>query len=144
MIKNPYTHVGLWLDQSKAYLIGYKKGEAKLIEMIDSPYVRHFREKGEGSDHTRFGPGTPYTSNNENRKHNIAKNELKEYFRLLEDKLAGYDEILLIGPGSAKDRLRKRLADNQAFSTSRIRTKTSDKLSDNQLLAFVREFYHAK
>ncbi|MEX2564616.1 MAG: hypothetical protein WD431_01585 [Cyclobacteriaceae bacterium] len=143
MIKNPYTHIGIWLDQSKAYLIGFRNGEAKLLEVIDSPYVSHFREEGEGSDHTRFGPGAAYTSSNEKRKQNIAKNQMNEYLRLLEDKLAGYEDILLIGPGNAKDRLRKKLSDNHAFSESRIHTKTSDKLSENQLLAFVREFYQA-
>lgn len=144
MIKYPYTRIGVWLDQSKAYLVGYKKGEARFLEIIDSPYNRQFREDGEMSDHTRFGPAAPYTSNNENRKHNIARNELKEYFRFLEDKLVGYEAILLIGPGTAKERLRKRLAGSHAFEASRIHTKTSDRLSDNQLLALVREFFKAR
>ncbi|MDN3690159.1 hypothetical protein [Cyclobacterium jeungdonense] len=141
MIKNPITQIGVWLDQSKAYLIGYKNGVAQLLETIDSPYSSHFREAGEGSDHTKFGPGTHYTSGNENRKHNIAENELNEYFKLLEDKLTGYNDILLIGPGTAKERLRKKLSDNQKFAASLIHTKTSDRLSDNQLLEYVRVFY---
>ncbi len=144
MTKNTSTQLGVWLDQSKAYLVVYYKGKASFLEEVESPYDRKFREEGEGSDHTRFGPSLPYTSNNENKKHNIAKNEMKAYFSSLEDKLLGYDDILLLGPGTAKDRLRKRLAENNAFSTTRVFIKTSDKMTENQLLAYIREFFDSK
>ncbi|MFC4870312.1 hypothetical protein [Negadavirga shengliensis] len=144
MKKNPYPYMGVWLDLSKAYFIGYKKGKARMIDMIQSPFDRNYREEGETSDHTRFGPDAPYTSNNEYRKHNIKRNELDIYFKMLLDKLEGSENILLLGPGTAKDLLRKKLAGSHVFAGARVFTEHSDQLTENQLLAFVRAYFQEK
>jgi len=47
----------------------------------------------------------------------------------------------LFGPGTAKEQLRNRLRDNKSFGGKWLSVQPSDKLTDNQLLAFVREFY---
>jgi molybdopterin converting factor small subunit len=133
--------IGIWLDHSKAHFIGHHDGSAFLIETIDSPYERIKRDEGEGSDNARFGANPQFSSNNENRKNNTAQNELNEYFKTLESKLDDYDEILLFGPTTAKEQLYNRLSENKSFSAKTIIVQSSDKMTDNQLLAFVRDFY---
>src|SRR5660398_218134 len=86
--------IGVWLNHSQAHFIGYKDESVFFIETIDSPYESIVREEGEGNDKTRFSPGTERGSNNEKRKHNIAQNELGEYYKILESELENYQEIL--------------------------------------------------
>ena len=133
--------IGVWLNHSQAHLIGYKGESAFFIEAIDSPYESIVREEGEGNDKTRFSPNTERGSNNEKRKHNIVQNELNEYFNKLEGKLESYQEILLFGPGIAKEELFNRLSENKLFKGKDIEVKSSDKLTENQMLSYVLDFF---
>ncbi|MFD2034809.1 hypothetical protein ACFSKL_08415 [Belliella marina] len=141
MEKMNYKSVGVWLDQSKAHFIGYQDGEATFIESLISPHERIKREDGEESDTARFSPNPSVLSNNEYRKNNIAQNELNEYYKMLEDKIGKFEDVLLFGPGTAKDQFKNRIAENKAFKKKWISVQNADKMTDNQLLAFVRDFY---
>ncbi|WP_194774461.1 hypothetical protein [Pararhodonellum marinum] len=141
MSNNSFKQVGVWIDHSKALLIGHEKGKACLIETIDSPYEKIKREEGETNDKTRFSPNPEHASNNEHRKHQIAQNELNEYFKMLEGKLNRFEDIMLFGPSTAKEKLRNRLRGNKSFDGKWLSVQNSDKMTDNQLLAFVRNFY---
>ena len=132
---------GVWLDHSQAHFIGYKAESAFFIETIDSPYLSIVREEGEGNDKTRFSSHTERGSNNEKRKHNIVQNELDEYFDILEGKLESYQEVLLFGPGTAKGELFNHLAENKVFKGKDIAVRSSDKLTENQMLSFVLDFF---
>lgn len=136
-----YKQVGVWIDHSKAHLIGFKSGQVKLLETVDSPYESIKRIEGEGKDTTRFSPNAEHASNNEYRKNNTAQNEINEYLRLMEQKLQPFEDILLFGPGTMKDKLKNRMKENKAFDGKWMSVENSDKLTDNQLLAFVREFF---
>lgn len=141
MRNNHARQVGLWMDQSKAQLVEFNNGAAVIVENIDSPIENLKRIDGEGKDTTRFSPNNEHISNNEHKKHNIAQKELNEYFRILETKLAAYDDILIFGPGVVKEQFRNKLRENKGFSDKWLSVQTSDKLTENQLLAFVRDFY---
>lgn len=136
-----YKQVGVWIDHSKAHLIGFKSGQVKLLETVDSPYESIKRIEGEGKDTTRFSPNTEHASNNEYRKNNTAQNEINEYLRLMEQKLQPFEDILLFGPGTMKDKLKNKMKENKAFDGKWMSVENSDKHTDNQLLAFVREFF---
>jgi len=133
--------IGVWLNHSQAHFIGYKAESAFFIETIDSSYESIIREEGEGSDKTRFSSNTEQGSNNEKRKHNIVQNELDEYFNILEGNLESSQEILLFGPGTAKEELFNRLSENKLFKGKDIEVKSSDKLTENQMLSRVLDFF---
>jgi hypothetical protein len=135
--------IGVWLNHSQAHFLGYKAESAFFIETIDSPYESIVRVEGEGNDKTLFSSNSERGSNNEKRKHNIVKNELDEYFNLLEDKLESYQEILLFGPGTAKEELFNRLSGNKLFEGKEIEVRSSDKLTENQMLSKVLDFFKA-
>src|SRR5690606_3890192 len=106
-----------------------------------SPYERITREDGEGKDNARFGANANYLSDNEHRKANRARNELSQYFKTLETKLEGYDEMLLFGPTHAKAELHNRMLTNKQFYETKVIVQDSDKMTDNQLLAYVNDFF---
>lgn len=135
--------IGLWLNHSQAHFIGYKAESAFFIETIDSPYESIIREEGEGNHKTRFSPNSERGSNNEKRKHNIVQNKQDEFYKTLESELESYQEILLFGPGTAKDELFNRLSENKVFKGKDIAVKSSDKLTENQMLSYVLDFFKA-
>ncbi|MBK5191675.1 MAG: hypothetical protein JJE07_00445 [Flavobacteriaceae bacterium] len=135
--------IGVWMNHSQAHFFGYKAESAFFIETIESPYESIVRVEGEGNDKTRFSPNTERGSNNEKRKHNIVQNELDEYFKILEGKLESYQEILLFGPGTAKEELFNRLSEKKLFKAKDIAVKSSDKLTENQMLSYVLDFFKA-
>lgn len=141
MDNKSFKQVGVWIDHSKAHFVGYKNGRAELIETVDSPFESMKRFEGETDDKTRFTTNPLHASNNEYRKNNITQNELNEYFKLMEGKLTNFEDILLFGPGTVKEQLRNKLRDNKTFGGKWLAVQPSDKLTDNQLLAFVRDFF---
>lgn len=136
-----FKQVGVWVDYGRAIVVGYEKGQVHELENILSPVETHKREQGEGNDTTRFTPHTDHVSNNEYRKNNIAQNEVNEYLKLLENKLQPYNELLIFGPGTAKEQLRNRLKQNKSYDGKWLQVQNSDKMTPNQLLAYVRDFY---
>lgn len=133
--------IGVWLNHFQAHFIGYKAESAFFIETIDSKYENVIREEGEGNDKTRFSSLSELGSTKEKRKHNIIQNELDEYYNILESKLENYQEILLFGPGTAKEELFNRLSDKKSFEGKTIIVKSSDKLTENQMLSYVLDFF---
>ena len=136
-----YKQVGVWIDHSKAHLIGFKSGQARLLETVDSPFESVKRIEGEGRDMARFSPNPEHYSNNEYKKHHIAQHEINEYLRMMEEKLVNFEDILLFGPGTMKERMKNRLREKKAFDGKWLSVEPSDKLTENQLLAYVRNFY---
>ncbi|PRY86941.1 hypothetical protein [Mongoliibacter ruber] len=141
MSGNGFKQIGLWIDFNKAHIIGYQDGSVEILETVESPVESLRRQDGEGNDSTKFTSNNNHTSNNEYRKNNISQNELKEYFKILESKLQPFDDILIFGPGTAREQIKNRLREIKSFDSKWISVQKSDKLTDNQLLAFVRDFY---
>jgi len=141
MENRSFKQIGVWMDHSKALIVGHDNGSATLLETVDSPYERIIREPGEGDDKTRFTGNSEHSSNNEYRKNNTSQNELNEYFKMLEGKVKMYDDILLFGPSTAKEQFRNRLRENKSFDGKWLSVQPADKMTENQLLAFVRDFY---
>lgn len=133
--------MGVWLDHATAFILKFDDGEAAIMEFIDSPYDRRVRIDGEGSDTARFGPDHHSASSNEDRKHNIKENELDRYFDLLEERLQEADDILLFGPTNTKEQLHNRMEDNKHFKDKTITVKATERLTDHQMIAYVREFF---
>lgn len=129
--------IGVWLDHHHAHFIEVN-GEDVITQTIESGFTRHEREVGEGATGSRFGQ---HSTNNENNRNNRIQNELKGYYKLITDRLAGYDHVLLFGPTTAKNELYNYINERKSFANKRIEIKNSDKLTENQLKAVVRNHF---
>ncbi len=134
-----YKKIGIWMDQSHALFLGYDKEEATLLEDFPSLIVSRSRIDGEGSDRTLLGPSPGPASNHEKKKNNIHSQQLKAYFHLLEKKLMGKEELLLMGPGVTKTHFFHLLQANKQFGKLKIDVVDADKMSEKQLLAKVKQ-----
>ena len=136
--------IGVFMDHTKAVLIRYENGAAGFLETVLSEYGGKDRYEGEGSDETRFTSDPYHMSNNEFKKHRIEENDLHDYYKRLASYLEGYDELLLFGPGEAKKQFKNFVEQQHAFKNKMMHVASSDKLTDNQLLEFVREYFKPK
>ncbi|MBS1517729.1 MAG: hypothetical protein JSS91_06550 [Bacteroidetes bacterium] len=129
---------GVWLDHSKAKMIEISDGSAE-ITTVQSPYKRRIRIPGEGSNATRFGK--TYFSNVEFKTNQKKQNDIDSYYKDLEKRLKGFDSILLFGPTRAKAELSNYLSENKHFSSKKITIKNADKMTENQMIEFVRNHF---
>jgi len=68
---------------------------------------------------------------------------LRDYYRLLADRLEVYPEIYIFGPGEAHKELNNLLLEDSRFRKHRIETEACVPLSENQLRAKVREHFNS-
>ncbi|MCS5490222.1 hypothetical protein [Algoriphagus limi] len=128
----------MWIDQSHALLVGYLPNHPFVVEEIESPIENQVRFEGETSDKTRFMNSQGGPSNNENKKNNQDRDRLNKYFKELEKKVSGIEELLLVGPGIIKAQFFKQIRDNKKFITMKILMKDAEKMSYNQFLEMVK------
>lgn len=138
------NQVGVWMDYAHAYFIEYDGINALIVDAIEAPTVSQLREKGETDDKTRFSPNPQHSSPNEHNKQNLEQEELKQYFKMLEKNLEAYRDILLFGPGTARDKFFKRISEKHFLEGKRISVQISDKLTENQMVAFVEDYFDTK
>jgi len=138
------NRVGVWMDYAHSYFIEYDGINAVIVDAIEAPSKSHLREKGETDDKTRFSENAQQSSPNEYSKRNIEQEEIKQYFKMLEKNMEGYRDILIFGPGTARDKFFKRISEKDFLEGKRISVQISDKLTENQMVAFVEDYFETK
>lgn len=130
--------IGVWLDHSKAKLIKLQDGDAEITTVL-SPYKRHIRIPGEGSNKTRFG--AEYYSNQEYKSHHKKQHDLNSYYKDMEIRLSKFDEILLFGPTGAKKELYNQMSGNKVFRLKAINLENADKMTEKEMAAYVKNYF---
>ncbi len=125
------TRVGVWIDHRKAVIVVAGQATATVVE-------------SDVAGHTRFSGGGGYPGGNssqgggsERRSEERNRNELDRYF---DDVIAGLghpEELLIFGPGEAKQQLQERLSHSKAKPQPAVTLETTDKLTDPQIIAKV-------
>jgi len=72
---------------------------------------------------------------------NKEQNQLSAFFKKLVEVIKKYDEVLLFGPTNAKAELFNELKNDLHFDQIKIEMKTTDQMTENQMQAFVKEFF---
>lgn len=129
----------IWMDKSKATIIGYYPGRPFGIEHFESPIDNHLRIEGEDPDKTVFTPFKGGKSNNEARRNHTYEAQLKKYFLELDKKLLGTEQLILLGPGILKNQYLNHLKEIKNFSELTITVLDVDKLTHKQLLALIKD-----
>ena len=117
--------LGIWMDHANAHLMEY--ADPIVTKIVSSDSTREEKEftlqKGESFMHR--------------------KNQQQEaaYYKAIADSIKDYDEVLLFGPTNARVELLNILKADLQFSKIKIGTKSSDKMTENQEHAFVRDYF---
>lgn len=119
-------YLGIWMDHSVAHLMELTTTgtDSKIIEATSNL---------QGVDGN--------FNKDESRIHNKEQNHLAEYFKKLSDAIRDFDDVILFGPTDARVELMNILKQDHRFDSIKIATKATDKMTENQMLAYTRVYF---
>lgn len=118
--------IGVWLDHRSASLVGRESDESHAEYKTIQKVHAHNHVAHGGSEHTK----------------NTSKHgDIEKYYKELSALLVSYTDILIFGPGKAQEEFFNHLVKDKHFEGKRLSVETAGDLTDNQLHAFVREFF---
>lgn len=122
------SNVGLWIDHRKAFIVRLTdKGET-------TRQILSHMEK-----HIRFSGGAQKALAEDQRDRRFA-GHLDKYYDEVVSYIRDAESVLILGPGEAKAELEKRLA-GEPLGGRVVGIETTDKLTDHQIIAKVREHF---
>ena len=118
--------IGIWMDHSSANLMD-PLTDPIVTKTIVSDFSHQDKEetllKGESTMHHK------------------EQHKQSEYYHHIAEAIRNYDEVILFGPTDAKVELLNILRTNHLFSKIKIDLKQTDKMSEIQQHAFVKDYF---
>lgn len=131
--------IGVWIDKEKAHVVTISpKGEdfKTILSEID------FFNLKSGS-RPRFKTGATQNVVHERTHLEREKQQFKTYFKKLAKELKDADEVMIFGPADTNEKLRKELNTHYKPIAGKVRSVLkADSMTDNQVTAFVRDYYN--
>jgi hypothetical protein len=120
--------VGVWIDHKKAVIVSIAAGEVATRTLTsDIGGHPHYSGSQGGGGEKKY-----------EQRHNES---LERYYDDVIAQLGRPDALLLFGPGEAKLQLKERLGRSNVLSERIVALETTDKLTDPQIVAKVKEHY---
>ena len=116
--------IGIWMDSESAHFVELTDESIQDAE-IESTFTHEAKGISLGK--------------NENIMHNKEQHQQAAYYKQLGEVIKNYDEVLLLGPTHAKAELVNILKEDHHFDKIKIEVRQADKMTENQLHAFVKE-----
>lgn len=118
-------YIDVCMDHASAYLI-----EPVANEFITNVITSGFNHHDKNS-----------ISKNENLMHNKEQNHHSAYYKSITEVISRFDDILLFGATDAKSELLNLLRANRDFEFKKVETIDTDKMTENQQKAFVKNYF---
>ena len=119
-------YLGIWMDHSTANLMEYSSDTIE-TKTIHSTFTHQDKEFS--------------LSKSEFQMHNREQHEQASYYKALSEVIINYDAVILFGPTDAKVELSKIIKRNHLFDDIKIEVETTDKMTQNQQHAFVKNYF---
>ncbi len=130
---------GIWIDRSKAIIISLEKGSEKVKE-IESGIENRIYHEHEGDKGSFMGARH---SSNEKKFDERKQNQMSSFLNNVVSELREGEDVYILGPAQTKTRLRTLLNEQSHPAVRIMKVETSPKLTPNQLLQKVKQFYNA-
>ena len=131
-------NVGVWIDQKEANIITLVNEEAIKTKTIYSDVETRVRIEGEKKQFGRFGD--QYLVDEKGKKNRIEEYTTRYLNRVINE-LQSADQIKVFGPAQTKKRLEKMMFEDQNLVQKLKETKVSDNMTDNQKIAYVKNYF---
>lgn len=118
--------LGIWIDHSNAHITEFTNDHIE-TQIIESQFTH------EDKMHS--------LARSENQMHNRQQHEKAEYYKKLSEVIKNFEEVILFGPTDAKSELFNLLRADHRFSKIKIEMIQTDKMTENQEYAFVKEYF---
>tara|TARA_B100000809_G_C15140796_1_gene533234 strand:- start:7030 stop:7401 length:372 start_codon:yes stop_codon:yes gene_type:complete len=116
--------LGIWMDHSTANLIDLTSN--KHIQIL-SKFTFDTKEEA--------------LNRSEIVMHNKRQQMHEAYYKKIADVILKYNDVLLYGPTNAKTELQNYLNVDLHFKDIKIEVKSADNMTDNQQVAFVKNYF---
>jgi hypothetical protein len=120
--------VGIWIDHKRAIIVTIAAGHVSTKTLVSD-----------------VGPHPHYSgsqeSGGEKKYEERHSQDLDRYYDDVIGELGKPDAVLLFGPGEAKLQLKARFGRSKVLSESIVAIESTDKLTDPQIVAKVKEHY---
>lgn len=125
-------NAGLWIDHKEAVIVFAATGadNAEETKRMESGMEKHVRYSGRAASE-----GVA-----EDQRDRQYATHLDQYYDEVITQLHDAKSILIFGPGEAKGEFKKRL-EHKGLGERIVGVETTDKMTDNQIAAMVREHY---
>jgi len=114
------------MDHSSAHFIEFSKTAVE-SKTIDSEFTHEAKVET--------------LSRSEHGMHNKEQHQQSTFYKKLGDVIRNYKEVILFGPTNAKSELMNLLKEDHLFAGIKIQSRQTDKMNDNQQLAFVKDYF---
>lgn len=127
---------GIWIDKEKAHIVTLE-GELEQMATVTSDIERYRVKGGTGS---RFTSG-PQDVIKDSTFLNREKQQF-EYFKAIISKVSDADQLVIFGPAGTNEKLKSEVDNNyKTLSSKVIAVVKADAMTDNQIKAWVRDFF---
>jgi stalled ribosome rescue protein Dom34 len=127
-------NVGLWIDHKQAYLIWNEDGKVEVIPSRIEPPAHY-------SGGTQLGGKLNQKADSEARRSDRFRLQINKYYQQVISALKGASSIFVMGPGEAKVEFQKAIKKSKDLQKRLLKVETTDKMTKNQMIAYVRKFY---
>jgi len=128
---------GLWIDHRKAVIVSGSAGPVT-VTTVESNVGEHARYSSQAGYPT---PNGPHEGGGEHAYEARFGHHLNRYFDQVIARLGQPESLLLFGPGEAKLQFRERLRHAKALANCAVIVETTDKMTDPQIIAKMKEHY---
>ena len=128
---------GIWIDRNKAIIITLKNEQESLIKVISG--VEDYNATSNKSE------GGPLEISKDSRYLEREKHQLKQYFKDIAIEIKDTDALVIFGPAQTNEKFNKELKENYANLSAIVKAvKKADSMTDNQIKAWVRDFFEVQ
>lgn len=130
------VRTGIWIDHRQAIVVRvFEHGED--LRRIDSNLPKRVRFSG--VSHNQDEPHDDFSEDKRERRY---QDMLNHYYDEVIAEIGNSDSLFIMGPGEAKQELKKRLESDILISHLEA-VEAADKLTDNQIIAKVKAHFEA-
>jgi hypothetical protein len=119
-------NLGIWMDHASAHVMEFTTDPIE-TRIIHSKFTHQEKEHSLGKS--------------ENLMHNKEQHEQSDYYKRLGDVIRDFEAVILFGPTGAKAELLNLLRADHRFEKIKIEVKQTDKMTEPQEHAFVKEYF---
>ncbi|REE07734.1 hypothetical protein DFQ09_11164 [Winogradskyella pacifica] len=130
-------NTGSWLDKEKAYIVTIDNDIEK-FETVQSN-IDHYNIHGGSGTSSKEGPQDVVQDSRYLEREN---HQFNTYFQTIIDKVKDTNSIVIFGSAQTNERLAKTLQKNYNALAMKIKAvEKSDSMTENQVKAYVRDFF---
>ena len=130
------NRIGIWLDHKCAKIVNVDgPGESMVTLKAD---IDTSKAKGGSRSKDPYGPVITVSE----KKHQAKKEQqVKAFFDQIADFVKDAESIAVFGPGELKSHFKNFLLDDSSLKSKFTGIEAADSMTDNQVVAMVREYY---